>query len=61
MDTLSILGGGWWGGAYTSLFFSEKKSETRVTASVLKTGCKHIKGSKEPYLSGQNAACPFSG
>ena len=33
---LSLFGVG--GGAYTSLFFSENKSETRVTASVLKAG-----------------------
>ena len=38
------------------------QSETRMTASVLNlTRTKHTTGSKERYLSGQNAACEFSG
>ena len=39
----------------------ENQSETRITASILKQNPKHMKGSNEHYLLGQNKTCEFLG
>ena len=43
---------------FTHNYYKKNSSETRMTA---KTRSKHINGSKERYLLGQNTTCKFLG